>query len=322
MGETAGFNLTCIDMVQQVETLNKYEKGNFFFSKSVSRAGAELCSHAEQHRVTFDELETPFGPGIQFDMEGLVHTVLKRYGLYDIAKTQGSMELAFTVDGANITNKMMHTTGRFKLLDPRAQDPKTGQPMFVIADCKCSAKAQSHNNCFVLKMIFGCETKSLIQQGFSNMFLFSQQLSRVGLPALDKYGDALLPFKISMLQDLSSFWKTLDMGGACKVKTYFCHCCMCRSNECADYKLGSLRCRRCVETGQEKCFHFEVCDNELLQQYQIKLHRILTGDLSEHFVCLAAIVQQSTIRKDCNDSDKEINSQHICFIPPANRLDQ
>ena len=120
MGETAGFNLTCIDMVRQVETLNKYEKDNFFSSKSVSRAGAELCSHAEQHRVTFDELEMPFGPGLQFDMEGLVHTVLKRYGLYDIAKTQGSMELAFTVDGANITNKMMHTTGRFKLLDPRA----------------------------------------------------------------------------------------------------------------------------------------------------------------------------------------------------------
>ena len=92
-------------MVRQVETLNKYEKGNFFSSKSVSRAGAELCSHAEQHRVTFDELEMPFGPGIQFDMEGLVWTVLKRYGLYEIAKTQGGLELAFTVDGANITKK-------------------------------------------------------------------------------------------------------------------------------------------------------------------------------------------------------------------------
>ena len=115
------------------------------------------------------------------------------------------MELAFTVDGANITKKRMHTTGRFKLLDPRAQDPKTGQSMFVSADHKCSAKVHSRNNCFVLKMIFGCKTKSLIQQGFSNMFLFSQQLSRVGLPALDKYGDALLPFKISMPQDLSSF---------------------------------------------------------------------------------------------------------------------
>ena len=168
----------------------------------------------------------------------------------------------------------------------------------------------------------GHKTKRLIQQGFSNMFLFSQQLLTVGLPASDEYGDALLPSKILMPQDLSSFWKSLDMGGACKVKTHFCHCCLCRSNECADYKLSSLQCRRCVETGQKKWVHFEVCDNELLQLYQIKLPNLLMGDFVDHFAHLAAIVQQSTIRKNCNDCNKETNSQHMCFIPDANRLDQ
>ena len=89
----------------------------------MSRARAELCSHAEQHHVIFDDLDTPIGPGMQLDMEGLIHTVLKRYGLYEITKTQGGMELAFTVDDANIMKKSMHTTGEFKLLNPRAQDP-------------------------------------------------------------------------------------------------------------------------------------------------------------------------------------------------------
>ena len=69
-------------------------------------------------------------------------------------------------------------------------------------------------------MIFGHEMKRLLQQGFANVFLFLQQLSTVGLPASDKHGDALLPFKISMPQDLSCFWKTFDMGGAFATVAY------------------------------------------------------------------------------------------------------
>jgi len=43
------------------------------------------------------------------------------------------------------------------------------------------------------------------------MFDFSQELANV----------TLLPFKISSPHDMTSLWKTLDMGGACKSKTLF-----------------------------------------------------------------------------------------------------
>jgi len=243
-GDSVGFNLGCVDTFRSIESLGRYEQGAICSAQTVKKAGDELEAYALANHLSFKEIDTPHGPGIEFDMEELVRLIVTSYGLAEIDSTTGGVELAWTLDGAKITKKAGHICGGFKLVDRRVVDPLTGSPMFIAADANSSYKVQSRDNCFVAKLIFGKETAKAVQECFRNCHDFVKKLETKGLPARDGL-PALKPFKISSPQDLSSFWKVLDKGGACKQKKLFCHCCMCESKDCASFKIGESRCNWC-----------------------------------------------------------------------------
>ena len=192
-----------------------------------------------------------------------------------------------------------------------------GCPIFVAADQHSSTKVQRWDNCFVVKTSFHWESKALINDCFKVCFDFVNQLSNHGLPE-SQFGPAIKPFKISAPQDLLSFWKTLDMGGACKVKNYVCHYCTCHSLHCVDYKTGNNWCTQCQQRSWEHCFHHEVCDNALLAEYWEQLHWLLKQNVEPHYEHYERIKNLSKIWTNPNKAGAKDNPLHIEFICPPN----
>jgi hypothetical protein len=58
--------------------------------------------------------------------------------------------------------------------------------MFLAADANLSINAQSHDNCFVAKLIFGREAAKAVQECFSSCHDFVKKLEMEGLPAHDR----------------------------------------------------------------------------------------------------------------------------------------
>jgi hypothetical protein len=318
-GNSVGFNLGCIDTFRSIEQLAFYEQGSICSSQTVKRAGDELEEYAQSNHLSFKEIDTPHGPGIEFDMEQLVRLIVTSYGLTDIAVATGGVELAWTLDGAKITNRAGHICGGFKLVDRRAIDSLTGSPMFLATDANSSVKVQSRDNCFVAKLIFGRETAKAVQECFSSCHDFVKKLEMEGLPARDGL-PAFKRFKISSPQDLSSFWKVLDKGGACKQKKLFCHCCMCESKDCASFKVGEGTCDWCKSQGSQKCYHHDMCDNDVLNSYQSYMCEQLGGDLESHYQRVISIKNRSKILSDPNIVEAESNPLHINYQIPVESM--
>jgi hypothetical protein len=90
-------------------------------------------------------------------------------------------------------------------------------------------KIQTRDACACLKILFARDSKTAYDDDFSDMFEFVEQLHTVEIP-VSRHGPALKPFDVSLPQDMASFWKALGLGGAAKVKEFFCHLCSCRSS--------------------------------------------------------------------------------------------
>ena len=152
---------------------------------------------------------------------------LTGHGLDTAAETtsrdiQKPVLIAYTLDGAQLTNALGHVTAGIKIVDPRAKDPITGIPLHM------SGKYQSRDLCFPAQITFGRDCKALYSDCFQSFFDYFTAGCKVeakfGLPELSN-------FRVLSPQDMSSIWKTVGLGGGCHTKEYFCYCCSCRKHD-------------------------------------------------------------------------------------------
>ena len=234
----------------------------------VSQAMREI-EEAAADVIPFVSIQVPGVDGIQFDYASMVDYILKMFQLDEIAKdpTQSPVMIAITLDGADLSRNIQHVTAGIKILDPRAIDPRSGLPIGV----EGSAKIQSRELCFPLKILIAKDNKALYNTHFVDFFNWFKTMGENG------FGEYPCGFTITSPQDESSFWKVLKRGGAAKVRTYFCRCCACRSDIIEKPKAGALVCDKCRDSGNSQCFHWDVGDAETLARIQGELDELRTA---------------------------------------------
>jgi hypothetical protein len=99
----------------------------------------------------------------------IMGTVFRAYGLIGIGQAYSCLCI-YALDGASITKNLGHVLGGFKVADPSAVCPMTGD---MLLHNPTEMNAQSRNLCFPLKMIMGKDTKETIQE-FAPMFQFME----------------------------------------------------------------------------------------------------------------------------------------------------
>jgi hypothetical protein len=213
--------------------------------------------------IPFQEIPTPDLDGVAFkvgnadDYSKMLMFVLEMFQLDGIARdpTQPPVQLACTLDGADISRFVSHVTAGIKILDPRAIDPISHLPIGLDG----SKKVQSRDLCFPFKMMLTRDTKTLYHEHFKDFFDFFARLNREGLPEL-----GIQPIMVSSPQDMSSMWKALGWAGGCKVKTFFCYCCAMTSKESATAR--KVQCPSCVEKGKLRSYHSVTGDAATLER--------------------------------------------------------
>ena len=143
-------------------------------------------------------------------------------------------------------NSALLVTAGAKVVDYQAYDPLTGKPLsrnvfndalrVKLFDC------QSQNHCFVLKMLFGKDSKQVYRDVFDGIFKYMKILVMTGI-AESALGPALKPFLIQLPQDLKSFWVLLGTGGAAKVAEDFCHLFVYKSLSILHFTEGLNQCQ-------------------------------------------------------------------------------
>ena len=182
--------------------------------------------------------------GVHFDYTKLLIFLFKMFKLYGIAVTEGRVKISVTVDGADLSRNTQHVTAGIKILDPRAINPLTGIPLGFEG-------VQSQEFCFPVKILLAKDTKCLYKTHFTDFFEWAAKLNTVGVGPFKKCS-------VSSPQDISSFWKVLGRGGACKTSENFCHCCQQKSSNLITPNL--LQYADCVRRGNNDCHHQPVCD--------------------------------------------------------------
>ena len=86
---------------------------------------------------------------------------------------------------------------------------------------------QSRDLCYPFKKITAKDLQQLYDDHFAGFFGF---FNKVEIEGFDESGPGR--FQISSPQDVSSFWKSLKRGGACKQDKDFCAWCASTSNQC------------------------------------------------------------------------------------------
>jgi hypothetical protein len=199
--------------------------------------------------------------GVQFDFKKLLEFVLEIYGLDVLAKTTGGVCLAITLDGADLSRNVNHVTAGIKIFDPRAIDPVSKVPIGVVD----STKIQSRELCIPFKIVLAKDSKTLYETHIRDFFDFFKELN-------DGDCHGFKQFKKSSPQDGSSFWKSLERGGACKVAIDFCHACACKSRQCS--VPWDVPCSKCAEKNRARCYHWDVGDDATLARVQEELEEL------------------------------------------------
>jgi len=84
-----------------------------------------------------------------------------------------SMELAFTLDSADLMKSLGHVTAGIKLINHHTHDPITGAPLFLHdLGGNLLDGLQSQDACFPFKLIMVKDTAQLYNTAFQDFFAF------------------------------------------------------------------------------------------------------------------------------------------------------
>ena len=230
LSSVGGLNYNGLETLRQVEELEKYERGVLPSRSSVQRVAYDLHSLGQQH-IPFHRHRSDLGEMFQYDYERFIRFILKTFKLHEIAQRE-SVEISFTLDGAELCDGISHLTAGIKITDSRAVDPRDGSPLCLIGDGELGRlfNNQSRNNCFAMKSLIGKDSKAAYKE-FADIFKFFENLKKYGLPA-SELGPAIYPVETWIPQDLASIWKSLNTGCGARKNgdTHFCHLCPCTGN--------------------------------------------------------------------------------------------
>ena len=137
------------------------------------------------------------------------------YKLDILAENTDNVEIAITLDGSKLTNRLFHVTAGLKIVDVHARHPKLGT-LLLSTDVETSgiSSMQSRDNSYVVEICLMKDTKEGYKY-FTDFFQFYTNVGKEGLSAC-KYGRKIRKLKVVSPQDMKSHWSCLMKGGAVK----------------------------------------------------------------------------------------------------------
>jgi hypothetical protein len=269
-----------IEVLRRVETKGgKHIRGSVIPSSSEIKHVARMVEHFAEPLCPFNLQPTPVGEMIQFDIEKTLRTVLGAYGLLSIAVDK-SVSVTQSIDGAQLSKNLSHTTGGIKISDRCTRCPFTKK--LILQDVG-SCNAQSRSYCFPLTTVMSKETNDSVQL-FKPMFQFFEDCTKAETNRLQD----LKPLTVSVNCDMSAQWKGLCKGGGkTKHRELPCHCCPRESHLWHvpnESHCGSWCQELYAEVPGWKCYHQDMMsENNVLgtQQAIDELTESLSGDLDK-----------------------------------------
>jgi hypothetical protein len=276
--------------------------GGYLTSKYQVRKAMSLIEEHAKGVIPYEVVDVDGIDGFKFEYEPLLLYILKLFKLKDAARdiNQPPVQISITLDGADLSRNVTHVTAGVKINDPRSIDPVSGLPIGV----QDSRKTQSRELCFPFKSLLAKDSKELYNNHFGDFFAFFKDVQANGLDG------GAISIDVSSPQDQSSFWKALKRGGACKVAKDFCHCCACTSD--GVITPNKVKCARCIETGRENCYHWEVGDEACMLRVQAEL-----AVLKDTYPYLAdeSVLEKLKIRLDECQVNKLTDLTNIAYAP-------
>jgi hypothetical protein len=237
--------------------------------------------------------------GVEFDYEKLLIFCLKMFNLYDIAKEEGNVMLAITLDQADISSNICHIRAGVKFIDRRGIDPISGLPIGATD----GITPQSRNVCIPFKMVMLRDSKEVYEDHFRDFFEFFAKLHNGSMYGMKK-------FNIKSPQDLSSHWKTLFKGGAAKNNIFFCHCCNCQSKQITIPR--EEPCEACIKKGKTICYHWPVGDKETLQKTEQELQKLEESQEYDHLQNVD--IESMKTHYDANQENPQSDVSSVDYI--------
>jgi hypothetical protein len=303
----SGFELLRKGIEGNVNGREKYGGGwlatKYYLQQAKSRvhAGAQLV-------IPFQEISTTNLDGFTFNHSKIHIFLLEMFQLADIVRypSQSPVQLACTLNEADISKFVSHVTAKIKILDPRAINPSSHLPIGLLG----SKKVQLHDLCFPFKMLLTQGTKTLYQEHLKDCFDISSRLKLERIPELGSSN----PIMVSSPQDMAStVWKMLGRGSGCKVKTFFCYCCATTSKDLATPR--KTCCDSCLEKGRQKCFHSDTGDEGTLVRLNADLQQMTTTHQILQFEDTSGLLLKLQSHLNPSQFEKERDPSNIDFVP-------
>ena len=155
---------------------------------------------------------------IVFDYEKLLWNILCVHGLRDEISKR-NVEVAISIDGANLSKRLSHMTAGIKLIDKYAKDPLTGNYLVnysidEFGGTTLEGGFQSRENCFPFLILIAKDSSTIYKnEHIVRFFNFFQQVKSSGIRGS-------IPLNISSPQDMSSIQKAVGKGGGSGSKTF------------------------------------------------------------------------------------------------------
>jgi hypothetical protein len=267
--------------------------------KRVSKIVERFADTFVPHHVSSLAPEHGKGEVIEFDLEKALPVALRATGLCEAAKVR-RIEIPQSSDATNITKNVSFVICGTKVMDRAALCPITKRPLHVPAANGESAKtvAQSYENCMLVKIIIGKETKELVNVELKENFA---KLAKEDASSEDDtssiLGEGFKPLTSPCDADKKMHWAGLGSVGAAKVHKLPCACCATKLDDLA--APNSTLCKRWCQQWEKdgklvdcpnwRCHHKDMVTpariaeiREQGEQIQLQL-----GDLAEKLVLLA-----------------------------------
>jgi hypothetical protein len=305
-------NYAGVEILRSLESENeKYFHGSLIPSTAeLQRVARQVESFGKQH-APWERVMKETGEGIEFKLETLIPTVLKAYGLEEVAKER-PVVFAQSLDGTDITKNFGCIIGGLKPKDKMTICPITKKFIFAL-DPKDST-VQSRNNCIIASVYVGRETKKTWEY-FRPNFEFMDNCTKEETNPFAHLG--IKPMIVCTECDMSATWHGLCCGGAAKIAKTPCHCCAILSDQL--HVPNATPCNRWCAEQQVldptwKCYHHPFLSESKIEELAEELVSI-TAHLSMSIEDITRKTSMSVKNPDEPTADCETRPSSIHFQP-------
>jgi hypothetical protein len=313
-----GTNLQTFDDLRKMETAGKkYSHEAVLPSGSTLQNGQTVVEAFARKKITTKQgLLRGGGEFFEFAPDEILACMIDAFGLTEEAKRR-PIRISLSIDGAQISKRIVHVTMGFKVNDPSAVCPFTGRPLFLSSDDQLM---QSRNICIPVLIVLKRETKDVYKHFWDTYKFFREMSTGWDVVKDGPIRDneltrrAFKPVKLALNMDMSATWKLFGIGGAAKVKQHPCHCCAIRSKDLSTPNATPCNkwCRELHSDDPDwECYHHEFLDTATLQRMREDLEQVKEklGSLADKVV---EISEQSSF--DCTEDPRVVQGNSTADI--------